>query len=77
MFENYRSCLDDTGWILTDQGGFDWTANDNDEWRLSRDELTAIAQSFGFTSQRLRGNVFGLTGSDDATKLFARRGRVP
>jgi hypothetical protein len=74
MFEGYRACLDAAGWILTDQGGLDWTANDNDEWRLSPEELTAIAQSFGFTTHRLRGNVFGLTGSEDATNRLARRG---
>jgi hypothetical protein len=60
MFDNYVWCLGHQGRILTDQGGMDWTVDDDPRWQLSYDDLVAIGARFRLTVARVTDTVYEL-----------------
>jgi len=60
MFDNYVWCLRRQGRILTDQGGMDWTVDDDPRWQLSYDDLVDIGYRFDLTVARVTDTVYEL-----------------
>jgi hypothetical protein len=60
MFSSYRLMLRPGGSILTDRQGMEWTASDP-RFRISEEDLNALALTFGLTCQSVTDHVLSLT----------------